>query len=78
DNVVWAVSINAGVMGVCQMNLSQAAETQSESRLRSRHHGFPFSHRLVAEYPECATGNEMALDVEQIADRAVNREESLR
>jgi len=60
------------VRRVCQINLSQVGKTQSESELRCHRHGFPLRHRLVAEYSECATGNEATVDVEQIVDGTVS------
>ena len=60
------------VGGACQLNVDRSADTQNQSGLRCRCYGLPFRHRLIAEYPECATGDEVALDVEQIVDRAVN------
>ena len=57
---------------VCQINLGQAGKTKRESELRCHRHGFPFRHRLVAEYSECATGNEVTVDVEQIVNGTVS------
>ena len=62
----------------CQINLGESSgRPKYGCNLGCCGHDFPFRHRIVAESSKSASGDDMALDVEQIVDGSRDGEESL-